>query len=73
MDKMSIARLVSLIVALLAYFNINIPSSVEEAVVSIAVSVIVLYTAWKNNSITKEAREADEYMRELKEQKKQGK
>lgn len=66
MDKASVARLVSLIVGLLTYFNINVPSTVSEAVVGIVMGIIALYTAWKNNNITREAQEAQEYLNELK-------
>jgi len=70
MDKPSITRFISLIVALLAYFGVNIPNSIEEAVVGIIVGVVAIYTAWKNNNLTEEAQEAQEYLDELKEQKK---
>lgn len=73
MDKASVTRLVSLIVGLLAYFSINIPADVSEEVVAIVVGVIALWTAWKNNNITKESQESQKYLDELKEQKKQGK
>jgi len=58
MDKASVARFISLIVGLLAYFGINIPEDISEHIVAIVVSVWALYTAWKNNNLTKEAREA---------------
>lgn len=70
MDKASIARFVSLIVGLLAYFNINVPSTVSEAIVAIVVGVIAIYTAWKNNNLTKEAQEAQTYLDKLKDKSK---
>lgn len=69
-----IARFVALgivlINSILTIFNINpIPFSQEEAygVVSIILTCCVaIYTAWKNNSITKEAKMADKIMIALK-------
>ena len=49
LDKASIIRLVSLVVALVAYFGINIPENTVELVGSLIVSIVGLYTAYKNN------------------------
>ncbi len=70
----AIVRLVVLIIALvnqtltLAGYN-PLPFSEEdiyEGVSAVSTVVIALWAWWKNNSVTKEAQEADEYMRELK-------
>ena len=74
MDINVIARFVALGVVLtnsiLTMFNINpIPFSQEEAysIVSIVLTcAVAIYTAWKNNSITKEAKMADKVMVALK-------
>ena len=74
MDINVIARFVALGVVLinsiLTMFNINpIPFSQEEAygIVSIILTCgVAIYTAWKNNSITKEAKAADKVMTALK-------
>ena len=72
--KQAIVRLIVLIIALvnqgliLAGYN-PLPFSEEEIFkfVSAVASVVAVLWAWyKNNSITKEAQKADEYMRDLK-------
>lgn len=71
----AIVRLVVLVILLinqaLIVFGLNpLPFSEEqifEAVSSVATVVVALWAWWKNNSITKEAQEADEYLQELKE------
>lgn len=42
---------------------------IYEGVSSAATVIMALYAWWKNNSITKEAQQADEYLKELKEKK----
>ena len=74
MDINVIARFIALGVVLinsiLTIFNINpIPFSQEEAygIVSIILTCgVTIYTAWKNNSVTKEAKMADRGMTALK-------
>ena len=74
MDINVIARFVALGVVLtnsiLTMFNVNpIPFSQEEAygiVSTILTCGVAIYTAWKNNSITKEAKVADKIMLALK-------
>ena len=69
-----IARFVALGVVLtnsiLTMFNVNpIPFSQEEtyAIVSTVLTCgVAIYTAWKNNSVTKEAKMADKIMISLK-------
>lgn len=39
---------------------------IYEVVSSVATVVVALWAWWKNNSITKEAEQADEYLKELK-------
>lgn len=71
----AIVRLVVLVILLvnqaLIVFGLNpLPFSEEqiyEAVSSVATVVVALWAWWKNNSITKEAQQADEYLQELKE------
>ena len=73
--KQAIVRLVVLVILLvnqaLIVFGLNpLPFSEEqiyEAVSSVATVVVALWAWWKNNSITKEAQQADEYLQELKE------
>lgn len=74
----AIIRLIVLAILLinqaLVVFGFNpLPYSQEEiyeAVSSVAVVAMSLYTWWTNNSVTKEAQEADEYLNELKVKKK---
>ena len=74
----AIVRLVVLVILLvnqaLIVFGLNpLPFSEEqiyEAVSSVATVVVALWAWWKNNSITKEAQQADEYLQELKERRK---
>lgn len=69
-----IARFVALTVVLinsiLTIFNVNpIPFSQEETygiVSTILTCGVAIYTAWKNNSVTKEAKMADKVMLALK-------
>jgi len=73
----AIVRLVVLVILLvnqaLIVFGLNpLPFSEEqiyEAVSSVATVVVALWAWWKNNSITKEAQQADAYMQELKDRK----
>lgn len=74
MDISVIARFIALGVVLinsiLTMFNINpIPFSQEEVygiVSTIITCGVTIYTAWKNNSVTKEAKMADKVMIALK-------
>lgn len=74
MDINVVARFIALSVVLinsvLTMFNINpIPFSQEEAygiVSTILTCGVAVYTAWKNNSVTKEAKMADKIMLALK-------
>lgn len=74
MDINVIARFIALGIVLinsvLTMFNVNpIPFSQEEAygiVSTILTCGVAIYTAWKNNSITKEAKIADKVMLALK-------
>ena len=74
MDINVIARFIALgivlINSILTMFNINpIPFSQEEAygIVSVILTCgVAIYTAWKNNSVTKEAKMADKIMIALK-------
>lgn len=62
--------LIALMNQILTVFGINpLPLSEEEAyaaLTNIATVVTALWAWWKNNSFTKEAIRADEYMKELK-------
>lgn len=74
MDIKVVARFVALAIVLvnsiLTIFNINpIPFSQEEVygiVSTILTCAVAIYTAWKNNSVTKEAKMADRVMIALK-------
>lgn len=71
--KQAIIRLIVLVILLfnqmLTSMGMNpLPFSEEqiyEAVSSVATVVIALWTWWKNNSVTKHAIAADEYLKEL--------
>lgn len=74
MDKMLIVRTLVLVVALInstlvmAGYN-PIPYTEEEVesfISSLFLVFATLWAWWKNNSITKEAREADKHLKELK-------
>ncbi|NJP37935.1 phage holin [Alkalicoccus luteus] len=79
MDKMTIARTAALALALinqlLASFGYS-PLPFDEQQVEVAVSSTLTAAAavwawWKNNSVTKEAQEADEVMKQKKAAKKE--
>ena len=42
---------------------------IYDGVSSVATVIVALWAWWKNNSVTKEAQKADEYLKELKEKK----
>lgn len=75
--KQAIIRLIVLAILLINQVLVTLgwnplPFSEEqiyEAVSSVATVVMAIWAWWKNNSVTKEAREADDYMKELKERK----
>lgn len=56
-DKASVARIVALVVTLVAYFNVNVPENMEEYIVGAVMLVITIYTAWKNNYLARKGRE----------------
>ena len=76
-SKDTIIRTVVLLVALinhvLTVFNLNPLPFSDEEVYTFVSTVITVFAAiwawWKNNSITKNAIEADKYLKELKEKK----
>lgn len=59
-DAPSVARFIGLIVALLAYFGVNVPEDLTEAVTSLAVAILAVYTAWKNNYISRKGHQQKE-------------
>ena len=65
--------LVALINQVLTVFNLNpLPFSDEEVYTFVSTVITVsaaIWAWWKNNSITKNAIEADKYLKELKEKK----
>lgn len=65
MDKASVARFFGLIVALLAYAGINVPESLTDGLVMVVVGGFAIYTAWKDNDITKKAVERKELIKEI--------
>lgn len=75
--KQAIVRLVVLVILLINQTLITlgwnpIPFSEEEiyeVISSIATVTVALWAWWKNNSVTKEAQEADNLMKEMKEMK----
>ena len=76
--QQAIIRLVVLLILLVNQFLIvfgwnPLPFSEEEiyqGVSAVVTFVVTIYTWWKNNSITKEAREGDRVMKQLKERNK---
>lgn len=56
-DKASVARVVALVISLVAYFNINVPEGMDEYIVGAVMLVITIYTAWKNNYLAKKGQE----------------
>lgn len=69
MDNIGLVRLIAAVAVILAYFGINIPEDVIEAIPEIIGGFFLIYTAWKNNDVTKEAKEASDYMNKLKNKK----
>lgn len=76
-DKATIIRtiilLVSLVNVVLQMFGVNVIPIDNELVTEVVSVGLLLYSAisswWHNNSVTKEAIEADEYLKQLKEEK----
>ncbi len=77
MDKFTLIRTIVLVVALInqslvlaGYSPLPFDDAQVENAVTIVFSVVASLLAWwKNNSLTKEAKEADKYLKELKEKK----
>ncbi|MFS0657333.1 phage holin [Niallia alba] len=77
MDKFTLIRTIVLAVALInqslvlaGYSPLPFDDSQVENTVTIVFSVAASLLAWwKNNSITREAKEADKYLKELKDKK----
>lgn len=74
MNKGAIIRLIVLLVVLLNQLlsmsgKSPLPFSneeIEQGVTAVVTTVVSLWVYWKNNSFSPEARKADEYMKELK-------
>lgn len=62
MDKTSIARFLGLIAALVAYFGFEIGEQLQNAFVDVVFGGYIIYTAWKNNYITKKGKEQKELL-----------
>lgn len=56
-DKASVARVVALVISLVAYFGINVPENMEEYIVGAVMLTLAIYTAWKNNYLARKGRE----------------
>lgn len=77
MDKFTLIRTIVLVVALInqslvlvGYSPLPFDDAQVENAVTIVFSVVASLLAWwKNNSLTKEAKEADKYLKELKDKK----
>lgn len=74
---MNIAAIVRIIVLVLAIINQLLASKGlspipvdEETIATIITTVVGLYVAWKNNSFTKEAKQSDAKLKQLKAEKK---
>lgn len=75
--KDTIIRLIVLIIVLINQVLVSTgvinmefeESQIYELVSTIATIIVAMWTAWKNNSITKNAIKSDEYLKELKAQK----
>lgn len=76
MKKETIIRVVVLIILLINQFLIITgvtdfvveENEVYEIISTIATTIMSLWTMWKNNSFTKNAQKADEYLEQLKEE-----
>lgn len=77
-DKATWARIVVLVLTLanqvsISFFNFQLlPYSDEQLYEAVSTALTVgaaIWAGWKNNSLTKEAQQADEYLKELKEHK----
>lgn len=76
MKKETIIRVVVLIILLINQFLIITgvtdfvveENEVYEIISTIATTIMSLWTMWKNNSFTKNAQKADEYLKQLKEE-----
>lgn len=74
MKKETIIRVVVLIILLINQFLISTgvtdfevaENEVYEIISTIATTIMSLWTMWKNNSFTKNAQKADEYLKDLK-------
>jgi uncharacterized membrane protein YfcA len=52
-DKASITRLVMTVIALLAYFGVNVPDEYIEYLVGAVMLLVVGYTFFRNNYLTR--------------------
>lgn len=72
LDKASVTRLVLAILAagklILEPFGIEIPQELADSIANAAGALFVVYAAWKNNAITKQARKEKQKIKELKEE-----
>lgn len=65
-----IATLVNAVLAFLGKTQLDIDENTFYTLATIISTVLVsLWTMWKNNSFTKEAKQADSYLKELKSKK----
>src|SRR5690625_3960374 len=72
--RQAIVRLVVLVILLINQFLITVgwnplpfgEEQIFEGVSSIATVAMAIFTWWKNNNVTKEAQEAQEYLNKLK-------
>ncbi|MEX0779227.1 MAG: phage holin [Balneolales bacterium] len=66
MDKASIIRLLLAIASIIKLFGYDVPEELINAVADLVAAGVLVWATWKNNSITKEAIEADKHLKELK-------
>lgn len=63
MDKASVVRIIALIASILLYFNVNVPSEIQEYIAGAVMLFITLYTAWKNNYLSKKGKAQKEALK----------
>lgn len=61
-DKASVARVVAAIIALVAYFGINVPENMDEYIVGAVMLVVTLWGIWKNNYIAHKGKKQKEVL-----------
>ena len=64
MDKASVVRVVAAVIALVAYFGINVPDGMDEYIVGAVMLVLTLWSMWKNNYLARKGKKQKEVLKQ---------